>query len=476
MKKVFAIMRIFPIFLLILLILKITVLSLGCANMVPPSGGPRDSLPPVLERVDPPDSSKNFSEKTIVFTFDEYLDQIQNISENLLVSPTPNIDPAIDVKLKSVIVKLKDTLEPNTTYYINFGNAIRDINEGNVLRDFTYIFTTGTVIDTLELTGKVILAETGKIDSTLIVMLHKNGDDSAVMKEMPRYITKLDGRGNFRFRFLPPGVYHIYALKDEGRTRKYFAKTQLFAFADNPVEIKPETEPVTLYAFAERKDQTLVPGLAINRPGGNRSDDRRLKFSDNLTNNQQDLLGNFVLTFEQPLSFFDSSKVSVSIDSVFQRVTPMSWKLDTAKKKLSLQVNWIENTLYNIIFDKDFAEDTLKRKLLKTDTIRFKTKRQSEYGQLKIRFRNLDLSKNPVLLFVQGEQLIKSFPLKSENFIQNFFLPGEYELRILYDENGNGIWDTGNFFGNRKQPELVKPVERRITVRMNWNNEMEISL
>lgn len=478
MKKVFAIVRMLPIFLLIILILKILVLSVlsGCANMVPPSGGPRDSLPPVLERVDPADSSKNFNDKTIVFTFDEYLDQIQNISENLLVSPTPNIDPVIDVKLKTVIVKLKDTLEPNTTYYINFGNAIRDINEGNVLRDFTYIFTTGTVIDTLELTGKVILAETGKIDSTLIVMLHKNGDDSAVMKEMPRYITKLDGRGNFRFRFLPPGTYHIYALKDEGRTRKYFAKTQLFAFADKPVEIKPGTEPVNLFAFAERKDQTIVSGLAINRPGGNRPDDRRLKFSHNLTNNQQDLLGNFVLTFEQSLSFFDSSKVSVSIDSTFQPVAPSTWKLDTAKKKLSLQVNWIENTLYNIILDKDFAEDTLKRKLLKTDTIRFKTKRQNEYGQLKIRFRNLDLSKNPVLLFVQGEQLIKSFPLKSENFIQNFFLPGEYELRILYDENGNGIWDTGNFFGIRKQPELVKPVERRITVRMNWNNEMEIAL
>jgi len=444
--------------------------------MVPPSGGARDSLPPVLEKVDPPDSSKNFGDKTITFTFDEYVDQIQNITENLLFSPTPNIEPFIDAKLRTVIVRLRDTLEPNTTYYINFGNAIRDINEGNVLRDFTYIFTTGQVIDTLELTGKVVLAETGKIDSTLIVMLHRSGEDSAVMKEIPRYITKLDGRGNFRFRFLPPGTYYIYALKDEGRTRKYFAKTQLFAFADNPVEIKPAAEPVTLYAFAERKDQTPVPGLAINRPGSNRPDDRRLKFSHNLNNNQQDLLSNFVLTFEQPLNFFDSSKVNVSMDSSFLPVTPISWKIDTAKKKLSLQVNWIENTLYNIIFDKDFAEDTLKRKLLKTDTIRFKTKRQNEYGQLKIRFRNLDLSKNPVLLFIQGEQVMKSFPLKSENFIQNFFLPGEYELRILYDENGNGIWDTGNFFGNRKQPELVKPVERRITVRMNWNNEMEIAL
>lgn len=477
MKNAFSIIRILPIFLLIILILKILVLSPGCANMVPPSGGARDSLPPVLEKVDPPDSSINFNERTITFTFDEYLDQLRDVTENLIISPTPKIEPRIEAKLKTVTVKLRDTLEPNTTYYFNFGNAIRDINEGNVLRDFSYIFTTGPVIDTLELTGKVVLAETGKTDSTLIVMLHKSSDDSAVIKENPRYITRLDGRGNFRFRFLPPGTYFIYALKDEGRTRKYFTKSQLFAFADKPVEIKPAMEPVTLYAFAERKVQTLIPGLTINRPGGgNRPDDRRLKFSHNLINNQQDLLGNFVLTFEHPLRFFDSSKVSVSIDSSFRPVTPINWQLDTAKKRLSLQLNWIENTLYNIILDKDFAEDTLKRKLLKTDTIRFKTKTQNEYGQLKIRFRNLDLSKNPVLLFIQGDQVMKSFPLKSENFIQNFFLPGEYELRILYDENGNGIWDTGNFFGKRRQPELVKPVERRITVRMNWNNEMEIAL
>jgi uncharacterized protein (DUF2141 family) len=430
----------------------------------------------VLEKVDPPDSSINFNDRTITFTFDEYLDQLRDITENLIISPTPIIEPRIEAKLKTIVVRLRDSLEPNTTYYFNFGNAIRDINEGNVLRDFSYIFTTGPVIDTLELTGKVILAETGKTDSTLIVMLHKSADDSAVIKEIPRYITRLDGRGNFRFRFLPPGTYHIYALKDEGRTRKYFAKSQLFAFADKPVEIKPATEPVTLYAFAERKVEPFSPGLSINRPGGNRPDDRRLKFSHNLNNNQQDLLGNFVFTFEQPLRFFDSSKVIVSIDSTFTPVTPISWQLDTTKKKLSLQINWIENRVYNIILDKDFAEDTLKRKLLKTDTIRFKTKTQNEYGQLKLRFRNLDLSKNPVLLFIQGEQVMKSFPLKSESFIQTYFLPGEYDLRILYDENGNGIWDTGNFFGNRRQPELVKPIDRKITVRMNWNNEAEITL
>ena len=176
-----------PFLLIILVILKIVVL--GCANIVPPMGGPRDSLPPLLVKVTPPDSSKGFDTKTITFTFDEFIDQPQDIFRNLIVSPTPSISPVIESKLRTLTIKIKDTLEPNTTYYYNFGDAIKDINEGNVLRNFSYIFTTGNELDTLQLGGKVVLAETGGIDSTLIVMLHRSAEDSAVLKDRPRYIT-----------------------------------------------------------------------------------------------------------------------------------------------------------------------------------------------------------------------------------------------------------------------------------------------
>lgn len=101
---------------------------------------------------------------------------------------------------------------------------------------------------------------------------------------------------------------------------------------------------------------------------------------------------------------------------------------------------------------------------------------QDDYGKLLLRFRNLDLSKNPVLLFVQNDKVVRSFPLTSEVFSESLFLPGEYNLRILYDENKNGVWDPGQFFGQHKQPELVKPVERKITVRTNWSEETQIAL
>ena len=143
----------------------------GCANIVPPGGGPRDSTAPMLKEADPVDSAVNFSGRRIVFNFDEYV-EVQNIHQELLVTPTPRITPTVDSRLNTVTVRIRDTLEPNTTYTFDFGNAIKDINEGNVLKNFRYIFSTGPVLDSLTFAGSVILAETGKTDSTLIVMLH----------------------------------------------------------------------------------------------------------------------------------------------------------------------------------------------------------------------------------------------------------------------------------------------------------------
>ena len=441
--------------------------------MIPPTGGPRDSLPPLLLKVTPPDSSKGFDTKTITFTFDEFIDQPQDIFRNLIVSPMPTLPPVIESKLRTLTVKIKDTLEPNTTYYYNFGTAIKDINEGNVLHDFSYIFTTGNTLDTLQLSGNVVLAETGGIDSTLIVMLYKNGVDSAIIHEKPRYIAKLDGKGNFRFLYLPQGTYYIYAV---GETRTYSEKS-LFAFADSAVEIKPGAPRVTLNAFIETKEQ---PGPTASFTGGNRGpgarpDDRRLRFTSSLDGNVQDLLADFTLNFDRPLRNIDTSKLQLSTDSTFTQ-TQATWQMDSLQKKLALKVNWKENTLYNLILDKDFAEDSLGRKLLKTDTISFTTKKQADYGSLKITFKNIDLSQNPVLQISQAGQVIKTFPLTTTEIYQQLFNPGDYELSILYDKNKNGHWDPGQFFGVRRQPELVRPLNKKITIRANWDNEFEITL
>jgi hypothetical protein len=260
-------------------------------------------------------------------------------------------------------------------------------------------------------------------------------------------------------------------------SRRY-SDQSFFGFIDSAVEVKPQAPPVTLYAFKEKKEQQQA-GSTINFAGGNRPgvkpDERRLRFSTNLSGNVQDLLGDFSLNFDRPIKNIDTTKMQLSTDSTFIPASS-TWQTDSLKKKLTLKVNWKENTLYNLILDKEFAEDTLGRKLLKTDTLNFTTKKLADYGSVKVSFKNIDLSQNPVLQFSQNGQVVKSFTLTTTEVYQQLINPGEYELTILYDKNKNGKWDPGQFFGEKKQPELVRPLKQKITIRANWDNEFEITL
>ena len=446
----------------------------GCANIIPPEGGPRDSLPPRLLKAEPGDSALNFKGDKVVLTFDEFV-EVQNIAENLIFSPTPSTNPYVDYKLKTVTVKLKDTLVPNTTYTINFGNSIKDFTEGNPFKNFTYTFSTGNYIDSLELSGKVVLAENGKVDTTLIVMLHTSSDDSVVVKQKPLYISKMDGNGNFRFKNLPPKTFYLYALKDESNTRRYTSEKSLFAFADSAVVVQSSTEPVTLYAYVAKGE----PEQQSNKSSSNRATsttDKRLKYQTSATGGQQDILTDFYLTVPQPLKGFDSTKLTLFTDSTFIPATEYSFSKDSTGTKIILSHKWKENTLYRLILDKNFAEDTLGNRLTKTDTISFTTKKLADYGSLKLKLRNLDLEKHPVLQIISNNTIVRSVPMKSIDLAIELFNPGEYELRILYDKNNNGVWDPGDFFGKHLQPEIVVPVERKISIKAAWKNEFEIIL
>jgi len=453
-------------FLFIFLIAKILVLTTGCANIIPPLGGPRDSLPPVVIDIRPADSTKEFKGNRIVFSFDEYV-EIQDVQKNLIVSPTPKVAPNVERKLNVIIVKLKDTLEPKTTYSLNFGNSIKDLNEGNVIRNFTYLFSTGDYFDSLQFSGKVLLAKTGGVDTTITVLLHRNTDDSAIAKEKPRYIARVDPNGNFIFRNLPAGTFALYAMKDEGSSFRFSGRDQLFAFADKPVTVGKDTAAITLYAFPDNEGaSTATPP----KTRGQTSKEKRLVVTANLEGDQQDLLKDFILNFDTPLKTFDTTKIVFATDSTFTPVTGYRFVKDSLNRNVTLKNTWKEGTTYHLILDKEFATDTLGKKLLKADTITFKTKSLTDYGNLKIKFPNLDMSKNPVLLFLQSDNVVDSAILTTPDFSRQVFPPGEYQLRMLYDDNKNGTWDPGQFFGLRKQPELIKNIEQKITVKANLDN------
>ncbi len=477
--------RFLVVFILFVFAIATSTIFSNCANIIPPLGGPRDSLPPRLLSVSPKDSTLNFNARKVTLVFNEFV-ELQNLRENILVSPTPKIDPIIESKLRTVTIRIKDTLDPNTTYTIDFGNAIKDINEANIAKNFIYTFSTGTTIHHLELSGKVIMAETGTVDSTIVAMLHRSGDDSALIKEKPRYIAKLDGQGFFQFRNLPAGTFYLYALKDESGQRKYFSGKQAFAFADQPVVIGDSNAAVVLYAFVEKKEEKSTTSTSSIRPGsGNKSlgdkgkqpaeQDKRLRFKTNLDNNQQDLLAPLEILFTDPLKNFDTSKIQF-VNETYEPLTNYSFTKDSTNKKISLRFSWKENTAYNIIVDKDFAEDSSGRKISRTDTLKFKTLRETDYGNVKIRFRDLSMNKKPVLLLLQGEEIKFSTALAIPEFTKKLFKPGDYDIRILYDANGNGQWDTGEFFKKHLQPEKVARVEKKLTVKANWDNDITIEL
>ncbi|HXB29000.1 MAG TPA: Ig-like domain-containing domain, partial [Puia sp.] len=235
-------MKRFIIFFLVCLALMRVPLITGCANIVPPSGGPKDTLPPVLIEADPEMRAMNVNVNSnkIVLNFDEYID-LKDISKNLIVSPVPKLMPIVHSHLKVITITIKDTLQPNTTYALNFGKAVTDVNEGNILRNFTYVFSTGNYIDSLQYSGRVIMSNTGKPDSTLVVMLHSQLADSAVAKFRPRYMTRLDSGGNFTFKNIKPDIYALYALEDQSGMHLYTSKSQIFAFADSPVDLRIST-------------------------------------------------------------------------------------------------------------------------------------------------------------------------------------------------------------------------------------------
>ena len=267
-------MKRFLIFFLVCFALTRTPFITGCANIVPPSGGPRDSLPPVLVKAEPENHALRMNEKKIVLNFNEYLD-LKELRNNLIVSPVPKIMPSVTSHLKTITITIKDTLQPNTTYALNFGRAITDVNEGNVMKNFSYVFSTGNYIDSLSYSGRVIMANTGKPDSTLIAVLHDKLEDSAIEKIRPRYIARLDSSGFFTFSHIHPATYALYALKDESGTHEYTSRSQVFAFADSPVNLEISTEPLLLYAYADTSDfkkpkkALLPPSTKKRRQGKN---------------------------------------------------------------------------------------------------------------------------------------------------------------------------------------------------------------
>ena len=442
----------------------ITIFHTGCAVMIPPNGGPKDSLPPVLMQAVPELSSTNFNTNKIVLNFDEYV-ELKGMQDNLIVSPLPKSNPVMDFKLKTVTIKLRDSLKPNTTYSSDFGNGLVDVNEGNALKGFTYVFSTGKYIDSNRISGNVILAETGIYDSTLIAVLYSNLNDTAVLKTKPKYMARVDSKGNFKFQHLPNATYNVFVMPNE-YSKRYDDSTKMFAFMDSATLSSTNPTPLKLYAYQESKKKD-------KKQTDKKPDKKKLTFTTSLENSRQDLLTkSLILSFSNKLKEADFNKVKI-IDTLNKPILNAVIIVDTTLSRIVIKNQWKAADNLRLVVDKKAATDTFGNNLEKNDTIKFVVGKEEEYGSLKIRFKNIDLTKNPVIQFIVNDFIVESKPLTGKDIFFKLFHPGEYEIRVLYDENNNGIWDPGNY-KTHKQPEIVQKFKNKISVRANWDNEAEL--
>src|SRR5471030_429911 len=224
----------------------------GCANRQLPQGGPRDREPPKLLKATPPNMTRFFKGKTIRLDFDEYF-KLNNPYQEITMSPTPAKPPEYNLRQKSVVIVLKDSLEKNTTYVINFGKAIADVNEGNVLKNFTYVFSTGAHIDSLSISGSVINTLTQEKEKEATVMLFTLKQDSLLFgKKKPTIFATTDTSGNFSLNNLHPDDYRIYALKEGNGANKIYDKDdELIAFSKKIIHLTKDTSNIQLKLFKQ---------------------------------------------------------------------------------------------------------------------------------------------------------------------------------------------------------------------------------
>ena len=249
--------------LLAYLFLFFAVFSLfQCGRKGTPSGGIKDIIPPKLKYAEPPNLSVDFKAKKIRLYFDEYI-KLNKIQEQLIVSPplkyTPVITPA-GTASKVIEILIKDTLQENTTYTINFGQSIVDNNEGNPNSFLTYVFSTGSYIDSLSLKGVVEDAFNKKAETFISVMLYEidsTYNDSTVYKRPPNYITNtLDSTILFDLNYLKKGKYALFGLKDEGKNNMFDQKVDKIAFVKDTI-VLPTDEIYLLTLFKEVPDYSL---------------------------------------------------------------------------------------------------------------------------------------------------------------------------------------------------------------------------
>lgn len=506
-----------------------------CAKRGNPSGGLKDSIPPVIVKSSPENYTINFKENEIRIYFNEYI-KLKDLSKELIISPPLKYTPVITPLNTSKYIKIKilDTLKENTTYSFNFGNSIVDNNEENVFKYFKYIFSTGDFIDSLKLSGSIKDAKLIAPDSQTTVMLYEvneNFNDSIIFLEKPTYITTTqDSTQTFELTNIKEGNYLLIALKEINNDYIFQPKNDKIGFVKEYVTIptdsfykltlfkeNPEysiarpkhiSKNHILFGFQGNADNLYIGELSMKPEDFTKKTYRDLKTDtlhywfkpatdkdtllflaindhiiDTLIVRMRDLYQDSLkisainsgslrlkdtlkIKANTPLVSLDSEKIKViDKDSVTVSVTS---KIDYKYNLAEIIFNKTENQSYSIQLlpgaITDFFENT-------SDTLNYRvtTKEISDYGTLNITLSNV--RKFPLIVQLvtsKFDVVFEEYLIINKPVFFEYISPQSYYIRIIYDENENGIWDTGNFLEGI-QPEKIIYYPSLLDIRANWS-------
>lgn len=522
-----------------LLYLPISILILlsfaDCAKKGTPSGGKKDTIPPVLVRTVPENYSTNFTNTEIRIYFDEYI-KLKNLQTNLIISPPLKYSPIISPQTTSKYIKIKilDTLVENTTYSINFGQSIVDNNEDNPFEYFKYVFSTGSYIDSLTLSGRIKDALLLKHEVPTIALLYPVNEsftDSIVFSEKPLYIASTkDSTGTFEFTNLKDGKYLLLALNEKISNYTYQPQQEKIAFVDSLISLptsntynlalfkedpvykieKPKHESKTHIIFGYQGDisdldlqlKTAVPEAfeskiirdiksdtlhywfkpALERDSllfvathNTRIDSLNIRmrdlYQDSLTVTAikvgvvipRDTLK---ISANTPLVNIDSEKIKImNSDSL---LIPATATLDTKFNVANIVFPKADEQSYNVMLLPGALQDFYETK---NDTLLFnlRTKAVSDYGTVSFSLKNVNNRKLIVQLVNNKFEIVAEQALGDNNSVYfDYITPAFYYLRIIFDENANGKWDSGNFL-ERIQPEKIIYYPSRLEILANWS-------
>lgn len=522
----------------------IVLFIFGCAAQQPPQGGPRDQTPPKLVKAIPGNKTRNFASKQIDLEFDEFI-KLTNAYQEISMSPAMEKQPEYSSNKRKLKIEFKDSLQKNTTYVINFGKAIQDVNESNILKNFTYVFSTGNHIDSLSISGTVTNTLTQEKEKDVLVFIFPVKQDTLFGKKKPSIFALTDSSGNFALNNLREDDYRIYALKEASPDKIFNRDEELIAFLKKPIHLKADTSNIQLNLFkqdpekfrvSEKRFDTdgkllLVFNKGLTQPAikviypANVDDRKQVSFSRTkdtasvyLRNMNFDSLrvaifdkgkpidtiyqlkrknesftrvvttsynigsdsklkpgGNLVITASIPIENFDQSQITLNEDSV--ATSDYTIQKDTGNYKLlNLKYRWRETSKYELVLNEGALTDIYGDKNKRLSK-KFQINKLDNYSQLTVKLTVPDTAKAYVVeLLSEDKKLIQSDPItKSTSLVYKGILAAKYYVRIIYDENKNGKWDSGNV-RLKRQPENIWLNEKLITLRPNWEAEEPVTI